>query len=112
MSRALKRRLRVVSLSNRGNLDLGGKVLLPASFLRDYIHLYPEEENKSVMLFRIRSLETGKLVHCGALEFTALTGTVAMPAWMAKSIGSIPGAADLVHVQMIDLPVARSEFDI
>lgn len=60
----------------------GDKVMLPPSALDRLSQLHIEFP----MLFKVENPQTGRLTHCGVLEFIAEEGRVYMPFWMMQNL--------------------------
>ncbi len=95
-------------LPGRADLDSGGKVVIPESYLARYLTLL-QLRNKDMpnpLLFRLTAAKSGMSIHCGSLEFTAPEGRVCLPGWMLPHLGL--EVADSVEVAVApDLPKAR-----
>ena len=81
------------------NLDV---VLLPQSALEVLTRFdvsYP-------MLFSVKAQQSGRLTHCGVLEFSAAEGVVYLPDWMFRQLGLAVGA----EVEVSDVTVPRGTF--
>ncbi|KAF5958350.1 hypothetical protein HYC85_005575 [Camellia sinensis] len=80
------------------NLDNGDKIIMPLSSLDRLTSLkidYP-------MLLETLNPKTGRVSHCGVLEFTAEEGNIYTPRWMMKNMGLEEG--DVVLIKSASLP--------
>ncbi|GMP31100.1 hypothetical protein CsSME_00005455 [Camellia sinensis var. sinensis] len=80
------------------NLDNGDKIIMPLSSLDRLTSLkidYP-------MLLETLNPKTGRVSHCGVLEFTAEEGNIYTPRWMMKIMGLEEG--DVVLIKSASLP--------
>ncbi|KAF8402934.1 hypothetical protein HHK36_011027 [Tetracentron sinense] len=71
-----------VSVINKLHLDKGDKIVMPPSALNRLASLridYP-------MLFQLYNPSSGRVSHCGVLEFTADEGLVFLPSWMMENM--------------------------
>ncbi|KAI8089300.1 ubiquitin fusion degradation protein UFD1-domain-containing protein [Halteromyces radiatus] len=85
--------------SERGNVNYGGKIILPQSALEKLSQLnisYP-------MLFRLINASQNKHTHAGVLEFIAEEGRAYLPQWMMQTLGLEPG--QLLEVKNTTLPL-------
>lgn len=78
----------------------GGKIIMPPSALEElasYNIVYP-------MMFKLENTESGRITHCGVLEFIADEGTIYIPNWMMSNLSISSGM--LIHVTSATCPVA------
>ncbi|WJZ88927.1 hypothetical protein VitviT2T_008187 [Vitis vinifera] len=54
------------------------------------------------MLFKLKNPASGRVTHCGVLEFTAKEGTMHLPSWMMENLLLEEG--DIVKVKNVSLP--------
>ncbi|KAG8387868.1 hypothetical protein BUALT_Bualt02G0066000 [Buddleja alternifolia] len=86
-----------VSFIEKAHLEKGDKVIMPPSALDRLAYLqidYP-------MLFELINPSTGKLTHCGVLEFIADEGIIYLPYWMMENMLLQEG--DIVRVKNASL---------
>lgn len=75
-------RCQPMAMSNRGELELGDKILLPPTALDQLARLkvhYP-------MMFEVTNPQTGLKTHCGVMEFSAPEGVAYLPYWMMEEL--------------------------
>ncbi|CAI4062262.1 hypothetical protein SKDZ_07G2990 [Saccharomyces kudriavzevii ZP591] len=85
----------------KDDANFGGKIFLPPSALSKLSVLnirYP-------MLFKLTVNETGRVTHCGVLEFIAEEGRVYLPQWMMETLGIQPGS--LLQISSTDVPLGQ-----
>ncbi|XP_076254752.1 ubiquitin fusion-degradation 1-like isoform X2 [Rhynchophorus ferrugineus] len=85
--------------NERQDVERGGKIIMPPSALEQLTRLninYP-------MLFKLANKKTGRVTHCGVLEFVADEGKVYLPLWMMHNMTLEEG--DLVQMENVSLPV-------
>lgn len=81
-------------------IEKGGKIVMPPSALEElasYDIVYP-------MMFKLENSESGRVTHCGVLEFIADEGTVYIPNWMMANLSISSGM--LINVISASCPVA------
>ncbi|XP_044739649.1 ubiquitin recognition factor in ER-associated degradation protein 1 [Chrysoperla carnea] len=86
--------------NDRQDVERGGKIIMPPSALDQLTRLninYP-------MLFKLTNKNTGRITHCGVLEFVADEGKVYLPYWMMHNLLLEEG--DLLQIESVSLPVA------
>ncbi|CBI16106.3 unnamed protein product, partial [Vitis vinifera] len=67
---------------NKPQLEMGDKIIMPASAL----DLLTNLEISFPMLFKLKNPASGRVTHCGVLEFTAKEGTMHLPSWMMENL--------------------------
>lgn len=85
----------------KDDANFGGKIFLPPSALNKLSMLnirYP-------MLFKLTSNESGKITHCGVLEFIAEEGRAYLPQWMLETLNTQPGS--LLKITSTDVPLGQ-----
>lgn len=90
----------VSMLSDRQDVERGGKIIMPPSALEMLTRLninYP-------MLFKLTNKKISRSTHSGVLEFVADEGKVYLPYWMMRNLCLDEG--DSIHVESVALPVA------
>ncbi|KAJ1524409.1 hypothetical protein ONE63_010909 [Megalurothrips usitatus] len=86
--------------NERDDVERGGKIIMPPSALDQLTRLninYP-------MVFKLTNKLTGRITHCGVLEFVADEGKVYLPHWMMHNLLLQEG--DFLNVESTSLPVA------
>ncbi|KAJ9698457.1 hypothetical protein PVL29_007509 [Vitis rotundifolia] len=83
---------------NKPQLELGDKIIMPASAL----DLLTKLEISFPMLFKLKNPASGRVTHCGVLEFTAEECTMHLPSWMMENLLLEEG--DMVKVKNVSLP--------
>ncbi|XVF53927.1 hypothetical protein PTKIN_Ptkin05aG0139500 [Pterospermum kingtungense] len=68
-------------------LETGNKIVMPASALDSLLHKGVEYP----WLFELCNPSTGKVSHCGVLEFTSEEGFVLLPTWMMECMKLMEG---------------------
>jgi ubiquitin fusion degradation protein 1 len=91
-------RVHSVAFVNRGDLEGGGKIILPPSALDLLTRLHIEYP----MLFEITNRSENRKMHSGVLEFVADEGMCYMPFWMMQNLLLEEGA--LVNIRSTSLP--------
>jgi len=91
-------RVHSVAFVNRGDLEGGGKIILPPSALDQLTRLHIEYP----MLFEITNRAENRRMHSGVLEFVADEGMCYMPFWMMQNLLLEEGA--LVNIRSTSLP--------
>ncbi|KAH9289920.1 hypothetical protein KI387_034037 [Taxus chinensis] len=81
------------SLINKTQLESGNKVIMPPSALDRLAVLHIDYP----MLFELQNPSTGRISHCGVLEFTSEEGKLFMPNWMMQNMCLEEG--DLVELK-------------
>ncbi|XP_057982825.1 uncharacterized protein LOC131167839 [Malania oleifera] len=79
------------------HLENGDKVIMPASALELLVSMgidYP-------MQFEIQSPSSGRVSHCGVLEFSAEEGSVFVPNWMMKNLQVGKGEITLIKNRIL-----------
>lgn len=90
----------VTMLSNREDVERGGKIIMPPSALDSLTRLniqYP-------MLFKLTNKRTNRQTHCGVLEFVADEGRIYIPYWMMRNLCLEQG--EMVQMDNVSLSVA------
>jgi len=90
----------VTMLSNREDVERGGKIIMPPSALDSLTRLniqYP-------MLFKLTNKRTSRETHCGVLEFVADEGRIYIPYWMMRNLCLEQG--EMVQITNQSLSVA------
>lgn len=87
-----------ISYIEKPHLEDGNRIIMPASALDRLASLQIEYP----MIFSIQNPSSGKVSHCGVLEFGAPEGLVYLPAWMMKNMGLEEG--QLVNFKDTALP--------
>ncbi|KAH7533825.1 uncharacterized protein LOC107416383 [Ziziphus jujuba] len=94
------------------HLESGNKILLPVSALDRLTHM----NVKYPMLFQLQNPKTGRVSHCGVMEFSSDEGEVWLPNWMMKNMGFEEGGlaliknANLVKGKHIKLQPHKTDF--
>lgn len=86
--------------NERTDVERGGKIIMPPSALDQLTRLnivYP-------MLFKLTNPKTGRVTHCGVLEFVADEGKVYLPYWMMRNLLLDEGS--MINIESTSLPVA------
>lgn len=91
-------RVHSVAFVNRGDLEGGGKIILPPSALDLLTRLHIEYP----MLFEITNRTENRKMHSGVLEFVADEGMCYMPFWMMQNLLLEEGA--FVNIRSTSLP--------
>ena len=91
-----------MSFHNKGNLENGDKIVLPASALDMLARLQIEYP----MLFKLSHVTRRgtHTTHCGVMEFSAQEGRCYLPYWMMQNLAIDQGG--LLMVESASLPVA------
>lgn len=90
----------VSMLSEREDVERGGKIIMPPSALDQLARLniqYP-------MLFKLTNKKMKRETHCGVLEFVADEGRIYIPYWMMKNL--LLNEGDLIQVENVSLSIA------
>lgn len=85
----------------KDDANYGGKIFLPPSALNRLTMLnirYP-------MLFELTANESGRVTHCGVLEFIAEEGRAYLPQWMLETLNVQPGS--LLKIGSTDVPLGQ-----
>ena len=91
------------SYVNRKNLNIGNKILLPASALQQLIHM----RQKGPMMFKLTSTASpNKFTYAGVLEFVAEEGTCVCPDWMFENMNFFEGCFIIINLET-DLPPGK-----
>ncbi len=87
--------------------NVGGKVVLPESFLIAYCNFLNkvDRDMPKVVLFKLTT-KNGKWTHCGNLEFTAPAGCICLPEWMQTQLEL--ALLDEVEISVVALPKAKT----
>mmetsp|Transcript_14022 Transcript_14022/g.42335 ORF Transcript_14022/g.42335 Transcript_14022/m.42335 type:complete len:321 (-) Transcript_14022:1053-2015(-) len=87
-----------ISFIDKPDAENGDKVFMPPSAL----HRLSEMNLEYPMLFNVSNRATGRVTHCGVLEFIADEGVMYMPYWMMQNLVLQEG--DSVRVRSVPLP--------
>lgn len=99
--------------SQKCRIESGDKILLPVSALD---RLSQMKKVQYPLLFRLQNPKTGRVSHCGVMEFSSDEGEVWLPEWMMNSMGFQEGGlalinnANLVKGRHIKLQPHRTDF--
>ncbi|KAK9275557.1 hypothetical protein L1049_022824 [Liquidambar formosana] len=87
-----------LSQINKSHLEIGDKIIMPHSALEYLIALGVDFP----MMFEVQNPSTGRVSHCGVLEFSCEEGMVFLPNWMMSNMKLHEG--DDVRVKNTTLP--------
>ncbi|CAI9766598.1 unnamed protein product [Fraxinus pennsylvanica] len=90
------------SQSKNSNIEFGDKIWMPVSALNELVVC----DVPSPWMFQIKAYyNSGRVSHCGVLEFTAEEGCIVVSDWMMENLNIQEG--ELVEVASVVLPTGN-----